>query len=235
MHQVAEPGTNGSDRGSGAAGLSCSHLIAGPKLPIVISVRVFGGVIVGAAAEEISKSLGLSDRYDASTDRDRDDSAIESFSATAGSTDSSSWQGREASYEAAQQAVHTEQLSIRRNDVCKSLSHRSVGGLKRKLSERSVNERGRCKGTFVRVDATPKAPDERAALKVIVNGQGCTSFVSECQLPTDRGQFRLRAYRYLGKDKSHEPVVMIAGDIRGKQNVPVRVHDQCQTSEVRSC
>lgn len=65
-----------------------------------------------------------------------------------------------------------------------------------------------------------------------VEGDGCTSFVSECSLPTDKGLFRLRAYRYNGRHKSHEPVVMVCGDVRDRESVPVRVHDQCQTSEV---
>ncbi|CAN0396975.1 unnamed protein product, partial [Laminaria digitata] len=82
-------------------------------------------------------------------------------------------------------------------------------------------------------DATPRAPGARAAAHAKAVGQGCTSFVSECSLPTDKGRFRLRAYRYHGSDKSHEPVVMVAGKVRGRESVPVRVHDQCQTSEVR--
>lgn len=68
-----------------------------------------------------------------------------------------------------------------------------------------------------------------------VESDGCTSFVSECSLPTDKGMFRLRAYRHDGRRKSHEPVVMVCGDVRGRDNVPVRVHDQCQTSEVCNC
>lgn len=81
-------------------------------------------------------------------------------------------------------------------------------------------------------DATPQAPEGRAATRAKAAGQGCTSFVSECSLPTDKGNFRLRAYRYRDSKKAHEPVVMVAGDVRGRENVPVRVHDQCQTSEV---
>eukprot|EP00611_Tribonema_gayanum_P019364 TRINITY_DN333_c0_g1_i1.p1 TRINITY_DN333_c0_g1~~TRINITY_DN333_c0_g1_i1.p1 ORF type:complete len:266 (+),score=76.74 TRINITY_DN333_c0_g1_i1:71-868(+) len=57
-----------------------------------------------------------------------------------------------------------------------------------------------------------------------------TSFVSECALPTSKGLFRLRAYRHQGR-KRHEPVVMVAGEAKG-EGVHVRVHDQCQTSEV---
>jgi hypothetical protein len=67
-------------------------------------------------------------------------------------------------------------------------------------------------------------------------------FIAETNLPTDVGQFRLRAYRtaptgneYTGR----EPAVIYAadkspfgseGDLR--EGVPVRIHDQCLTSEV---
>ncbi|CAM9705816.1 unnamed protein product [Chrysoparadoxa australica] len=76
-------------------------------------------------------------------------------------------------------------------------------------------------------------------------GTGTTAYVSECELPTDKGMFRLRAYRHdcaadggltesgtLGG--SMEPVALIGGDFDkwGGENVPVRVHDQCLTSEV---
>jgi len=69
-------------------------------------------------------------------------------------------------------------------------------------------------------------------------------FIAETSLPTDVGQFRLRAYRtsksangneYTGR----EPTVIYAADnspfgVEGKLNkgVHVRVHDQCLTSEV---
>ena len=61
-----------------------------------------------------------------------------------------------------------------------------------------------------------------------------TSFVGECDMPTTFGQFRMRGYRSHMKafTKSLEPVVIVYGDIRGKENVIVRVHDQCLTGEV---
>ncbi|CAM9795866.1 unnamed protein product [Scytosiphon promiscuus] len=59
-----------------------------------------------------------------------------------------------------------------------------------------------------------------------------TQYVSECILPTPRGKFRLRAYRHEGNGRSLEPVVMIAGELKDLEGVPVRVHDQCLTSEV---
>lgn len=59
-----------------------------------------------------------------------------------------------------------------------------------------------------------------------------THFVSECSLPTARGNFRLRAYRHEGHGRSLEPVVMVAEGHTDLEGVPVRVHDQCLTSEV---
>lgn len=67
-------------------------------------------------------------------------------------------------------------------------------------------------------------------------------FIAETALPTDVGQFRLRAYRtafdgneYTGR----EPSVIYAADkspfgVDGnlRHDVPIRIHDQCLTSEV---
>ena len=59
-----------------------------------------------------------------------------------------------------------------------------------------------------------------------------TTFVAECNLPSKFGQFRLRSYSYSSPTRSLDPIVLISGDVRGKENVLVRVHDQCFTSEV---
>jgi hypothetical protein len=56
------------------------------------------------------------------------------------------------------------------------------------------------------------------------------SFIAETKLPTKFGEFRVRAYRDLKTMK--EPMVIISGDVEGKHEVPLRVHDQCFTSEV---
>ncbi|KAJ1480764.1 GTP cyclohydrolase II-domain-containing protein [Baffinella frigidus] len=91
------------------------------------------------------------------------------------------------------------------------------------------------------------------------SSEGRTEFIAECQLPTDKGMFRLRSYRYRGAKVvtrngervlewiEMEPVVMVSGDVgkpraesegvpEGKgsnsEGVLVRVHDQCFTSEV---
>mmetsp|Transcript_13301 Transcript_13301/g.32474 ORF Transcript_13301/g.32474 Transcript_13301/m.32474 type:complete len:769 (+) Transcript_13301:433-2739(+) len=68
-------------------------------------------------------------------------------------------------------------------------------------------------------------------------------FVAETNLPTEVGQFRLRAYRSRQSDTNEyvgrEPSVIYAtgnppfgADGRLKQDVPIRIHDQCITSEV---
>ncbi|KAF1336368.1 Gtp cyclohydrolase ii, partial [Globisporangium splendens] len=59
-----------------------------------------------------------------------------------------------------------------------------------------------------------------------------TTFVAETLLPTTEGMFRVRAYRSTGSLRESEPIAMITGDVKGKSGVPVRVHDQCFTSEV---
>ncbi len=55
-------------------------------------------------------------------------------------------------------------------------------------------------------------------------------FVAETQLPTSRGGFRVRAYR--DRISGTEPVAIVYGDVAGRDDVPVRVHDECFTSEV---
>ena len=76
-------------------------------------------------------------------------------------------------------------------------------------------------------------------------------FVADTKLPTDVGQFQLRAYRVRHQNRDDdefepyentnalEPVVIYSSDRPpfgkdGKlaENVPIRVHDQCLTSEV---
>lgn len=57
-------------------------------------------------------------------------------------------------------------------------------------------------------------------------------FVSQCELPTEKGTFLLRGYRYTKGDKVVEPVALFSGDLRGRKDVLLRVHDQCMTSEV---
>lgn len=67
-------------------------------------------------------------------------------------------------------------------------------------------------------------------------------FIAETNLPTDVGQYRLRAYRTpktSNEFSGNEPVVIYSADkppfgtnAEFRQGVPVRIHDQCLTSEV---
>lgn len=54
-------------------------------------------------------------------------------------------------------------------------------------------------------------------------------FIAETNLPTNKGNFRLRAYR---SNNGAEPLALIESNLKNKFNVLVRVHDQCVTSEV---
>src|SRR5262245_14604963 len=53
------------------------------------------------------------------------------------------------------------------------------------------------------------------------------TFYAEAALPTSLGSFKIRVYRS-GAD---EPVAMVKGTLAGAENVPVRVHSACFTSE----
>lgn len=59
-----------------------------------------------------------------------------------------------------------------------------------------------------------------------------TVFVAETDLPTALGTFKLRAYRSQGQLGVSEPIALVYGRVYGKENIAVRVHDQCVTSEV---
>ena len=66
----------------------------------------------------------------------------------------------------------------------------------------------------------------------IVNPDHRTAFVAECNMPTDVGDFKMRSYNYQSPRMRLEPIVLVHGNVNGKENVLVRVHDQCFTSEV---
>jgi len=53
-------------------------------------------------------------------------------------------------------------------------------------------------------------------------------------MPTVTGDFRMRSYVYSSSTvpKKLEPIAVISGQVAGRENVIVRVHDQCFTSEV---
>ena len=67
-------------------------------------------------------------------------------------------------------------------------------------------------------DALPQQPQD-------------VSFVAETLLPTDKGHFRCLAYKETSGER-REIMVLVHGQVAHVQDVPVRVHDQCFTSEV---
>lgn len=80
------------------------------------------------------------------------------------------------------------------------------------------------------------------AQEAIVDHPIPAEFIAETNLPTDVGHFRLRAYRTSKGSNEYtgtEPCVIYHPDMSPfgqngvlKENVPVRIHDQCLTSEV---
>jgi 3,4-dihydroxy 2-butanone 4-phosphate synthase/GTP cyclohydrolase II len=54
--------------------------------------------------------------------------------------------------------------------------------------------------------------------------------VAEARLPTPYGEFRIIGYRNDVDDREH--VALVYGDVRGKENVLVRMHSKCLTGDV---
>lgn len=88
---------------------------------------------------------------------------------------------------------------------------------------------------------TVRKGDRRYATSTTTTSMKDVEFVAETNLPTPLGMFRLRGYRLQPSDPVLEPCVIYATDRPllswnddggGGHNVPVRVHDQCITSEV---
>lgn len=63
----------------------------------------------------------------------------------------------------------------------------------------------------------------RATEKLIIRGD-------EADMPTVFGKFRVTAYRTKVDDLEH--LALVYGDVRGKENVLVRVHSECMTGDV---
>lgn len=83
------------------------------------------------------------------------------------------------------------------------------------------------------------------AVKTQVDPLIKADYIADTKLPTDMGNFRMRAYRVRGHDEAYsntnsmEPIIIYAADKPpfgedGKllEAVPIRIHDQCLTSEV---
>ena len=62
--------------------------------------------------------------------------------------------------------------------------------------------------------------------------------LAQAALPTRHGMFQLRVFRWedasVHPSLSKEHCALVMGDVRGKRNVPVRVHSECLTGEVFS-
>jgi GTP cyclohydrolase II len=60
--------------------------------------------------------------------------------------------------------------------------------------------------------------------------------LAQAPLPTRFGRFQLKVYRWDDPEAhpalSKEHCALVLGDLRGRRNVPVRVHSECLTSEV---
>ncbi|MCA1753972.1 MAG: GTP cyclohydrolase II [Spirochaeta sp.] len=55
-------------------------------------------------------------------------------------------------------------------------------------------------------------------------------FVTDVNFPTRLGQFRL--YGFYDHQTEEEHTALVRGDVRGAQNLPVRVHSECHTGDV---
>jgi GTP cyclohydrolase II len=71
----------------------------------------------------------------------------------------------------------------------------------------------------------PKVPEQSAA-----PGQLCVRRVVVTRFPTSYGCFR--AYTYRDDDANTEHVALVAGDIRDRERVGVRIHSECLTGDV---
>lgn len=83
------------------------------------------------------------------------------------------------------------------------------------------------------IDEVEGEGDDESLPTEINNFNYHNEFVAECNMPTELGNFLMRSYRYESPKQKLEPLVMLSPDIPlGTENVLVRVHDQCLTSEV---
>ena len=85
--------------------------------------------------------------------------------------------------------------------------------------------------------ATAKAaspPPLEGLVRLIDEGKVRTVHIAETNLPTRHGNFRLRGYKHSidGGKTFVEPTAIICGQVEGQEDVALRVHDACFTSEV---
>ncbi|KIZ07919.1 GTP cyclohydrolase II [Monoraphidium neglectum] len=89
----------------------------------------------------------------------------------------------------------------------------------------------------VRVSAAaPSAPGAQkdGLVRLIDEDKVRTVHIAETMLPTRHGNFRLRGYKHStdGGKTFAEPTAIICGKVEGCEEVVLRVHDACFTSEV---
>jgi len=69
-----------------------------------------------------------------------------------------------------------------------------------------------------------------------INSEPTLEHLAEAPLPTKHGTFRLVVFRYddpgAHPELSSEHLALVMGDVENRENVPVRVHSECLTSEV---
>eukprot|EP00192_Tetraselmis_astigmatica_P013893 CAMPEP_0117685090 /NCGR_PEP_ID=MMETSP0804-20121206/21529_1 /TAXON_ID=1074897 /ORGANISM="Tetraselmis astigmatica, Strain CCMP880" /LENGTH=308 /DNA_ID=CAMNT_0005496289 /DNA_START=216 /DNA_END=1142 /DNA_ORIENTATION=+ len=95
-----------------------------------------------------------------------------------------------------------------------------------------VNSSG-VSGKAVKSEVVPKLSSTADLPSVATElGNSSTVFVAETLLPTRSGKFRVRAYRHKVGILMSEPTAIINGTVENQENVVVRVHDACFTSEV---
>ncbi|CAG9464476.1 unnamed protein product [Pedinophyceae sp. YPF-701] len=79
----------------------------------------------------------------------------------------------------------------------------------------------------------PKVASAAARTDEVKNVKVDTKFVAETLLPTRTGKFRVRAYRHTVDGTTFsEPMAICYGMPEDGEDIPVRVHDACFTSEV---
>ncbi|WMT52245.1 MAG: GTP cyclohydrolase II [Ferroplasma sp.] len=54
-------------------------------------------------------------------------------------------------------------------------------------------------------------------------------FYSKAKLPTRFGEFEIYVFK---NDENKDHAVLVHGDVKGKENVPVRIHSECLTGDV---
>uniref|UniRef100_A0A7S3V819 GTP cyclohydrolase II n=1 Tax=Chaetoceros debilis TaxID=122233 RepID=A0A7S3V819_9STRA len=118
------------------------------------------------------------------------------------------------------------------------------GGKVQKKSKKKGFQASATFTTGISIDkVNGEGPNEKAAIEGMSESDGpmATMHIAETNLPTDIGQFRLRAYRVnedsqtlRNKYVGSEPCVIYSPRHPpfGESGVPVRIHDQCLTSEV---